>query len=101
LPAYVGQYDVVLTDLGTGLLVPAIGGKIVASSPHPLYWIDDHDKRRRAVSRFFRGSTRLDGRRRIALTRCVTGDFTRLGDLVYEGEGMQLIALHPPEPTDE
>lgn len=116
LSEYVGQYDVVLTDLSTGLLVSTFGGKVVAS-PHPLYWIDDHDKRRRAVSRFFRGSTRLGARlriierygakfvlldsRRIALTRCVTGDFTRLGDLVYEGDGMQLIALHPPEPADD
>ena len=116
LSEYVGQYDVVLTDLTTAWLVPTFGGKIVAS-PHPLYWIDDHEKRRRAVSRFFRGATSLRTRRRIIarydakfvlldsrrveLPQRVSDDFFHLGDLVYEGDGMQLIALHPPESGDD
>jgi hypothetical protein len=116
LSEYVGQYDVVLTDLNTGWLVPTFGGKIVAS-PHPLYWIEDHDKRRRAVSKFFRAATPLRARRRIAkkydakfilldtrrveLTQHARDDFFRLGSLVYEGGGMQLIAIHPQEPSGE
>jgi hypothetical protein len=92
------------------------GGKIVAS-PHPLYWIEDHDKRRRAVSKFFRAATPLRARRRIAkkydakfilldtrrveLTQHARDDFFRLGSLVYEGGGMQLIAIHPQEPSGE
>ena len=116
LSEYVGQYDVVLTDLGTAWLVPTFGGKIVAS-PHPLYWIDDHEKRRRAVSRFFRAGTPLRARRRIIarydakfvlldsrrveLTRSATEDLFQLGTLVYEGDGMQLIALHPLESLDD
>jgi hypothetical protein len=98
LSEYVGQYDVVLTDLNTGWLVPAFGGKILAS-PHPLYWIDDHEKRWRAVSRFFRAATPLRARRRIAkrygatfvlldtrrveLTQHARDDLFRLGHLVY------------------
>jgi hypothetical protein len=116
LSEYVGQYDVVLTDLATGWLVPTFGGKIVAS-PHPLYWIDDHEKRRRAVSKFFRAATRLRARRRIIarygakfvlldprrveLPQRVRDDLLYLGRLVYEGGGMKLIALHPPEPGDD
>jgi hypothetical protein len=116
LSEYVGQYDVVLTDLGTAFPVPTFGGKIVASS-HPLYWIDDHGQRRRAVSRFFQGATPLRVRRRIIarydakfvlldsrrvkLTQSATDDLFHLGTLVYEGKGMQLLALHPPEPAHD
>jgi hypothetical protein len=116
LSEYVGQYDVVLTDLATGWLVPTFGGKIVAS-PHPLYWVDDHEKRRRAVSKFFREATPLRARRRIIarydakfvlldprrveLTQRVRDDLLYLGRLLYEGGGMELIALHPPEPGDD
>jgi hypothetical protein len=116
LSEYVGQYDVVLTDLSTAVLVSTFGGKIVASQ-HPLYWIDDHEERRRAVSRFFSGATPLRARRRIIarygakfvlldsrrveLTQRASDDLSRLGDLVYDGKGMQLIALHPLEPGDD
>jgi hypothetical protein len=116
LSEYVGQYDVVLTDLSTAWLVPAFGGKIVASR-HPLYWIDDHEERRRAVSRFFGEATPLQARRRIIarygakfvlldsrrveLTQRARDDLSHLGSLVYEGKGMQLIALHPPEHADD
>jgi hypothetical protein len=112
LSDYVGQYDVVLTDRATAWLVPAFGGKIVAS-PHPLYFVDDHEERRRAVSEFFRAATPLQARRRIIarygakfvlldarfvkLGQRARDDLFRLGSLVYEGEGMQLLALHPPD----
>ena len=63
----VGSDDVVLADLGTSWMVPAYAGKTVASR-RPLYWIADHEMRRRDTRRFFEVATsageRLDILRR-------------------------------------
>ncbi len=69
------------------------------------------------MSRFFRAATPLRARRRIIarygakfvlldsrrveLTQLARDDLFYLGTLVYEGDGMQLIALHPPEPAED
>ena len=48
----VKQYDVILSDLGTSWMIPTFGGKIIASK-HPAHWLDDHQKRRDDINRFF------------------------------------------------
>ena len=60
----VGADDVVLAELETGVMIPWVAGKIVAS-PHPLYWVPDHGERRRDVARFFATDATVDERRAI------------------------------------
>jgi alpha-1,6-mannosyltransferase len=47
-----GQYDVILSDLETSQLVPAYGGKVVATG-HLVPFVRDLDARQRDVGRFF------------------------------------------------
>jgi hypothetical protein len=66
----VGEDDVVLSDLDTSFILPAVTGKIVASL-HPLYWVPDHDARRHELDVFFRPGTSNDERRAILSRRDV------------------------------
>jgi hypothetical protein len=52
LADHVAQYEVVLADIHTSLVVPALGGKVVASSP-AVEFVQDYDRRREAVRLFF------------------------------------------------
>jgi hypothetical protein len=63
--APVAERDVVLADMTTSWMVPALAGRVVASS-HPLYWVPDHAARRAAVAAFFDPATSDGARRRIA-----------------------------------
>ncbi|MBW2525916.1 MAG: hypothetical protein JRI23_17165 [Deltaproteobacteria bacterium] len=56
LRRWTGQYDVVLSDLKTSWLIPAFGGKIVASY-HPMHFVADYDDRRADLERFLREGT--------------------------------------------
>lgn len=56
--------DVVLGDLETIAPVPGHGGRVVAWRA-PLYWIADHDERRRDVATFLADGTSTEERRRI------------------------------------
>ncbi|MBM4084227.1 MAG: hypothetical protein FJ272_05505 [Planctomycetes bacterium] len=56
LSAHVGQYQVVLTDRQSAVLVPTFGGKIVAGD-RPTPFVADHAQRCRDVERFFGVST--------------------------------------------
>jgi hypothetical protein len=66
LSKFVPQYDVVISDFATELLIPTFSGKIVASS-HPLAFVLDHDQRRKDVKDFF--STKSDHETRLAIVR--------------------------------
>ncbi|RXK59827.1 hypothetical protein ESA94_12285 [Lacibacter luteus] len=44
--------SIVLTDLQTGLFIPALGGKVVAAV-YPVYWVNDADQRKEQVTLFF------------------------------------------------
>jgi alpha-1,6-mannosyltransferase len=65
---YVGPDDVVLAHWHTSLIAPAFAGKVVGS-PHPLYWIPDHEARRKDQDRFFAPTTPAAERREI-MARC-------------------------------
>ncbi len=43
---------VVLTDLSTGLFIPAMGGRVVAAGS-PVYWVPDAVERKKQVQHFF------------------------------------------------
>ena len=64
LLAPVGDRDVVVADPKTSWMVPALAGRVVASS-HPLYWVPDHEARRAALETFFTAGTSEDRRRAI------------------------------------
>jgi hypothetical protein len=51
LREHVGEDDVVLAGLRVGWAVPAYAGKVVAAWA-PVYWIDDHGRRRFKVRQF-------------------------------------------------
>jgi hypothetical protein len=52
LPGYVGQYEVVLSDMVNNTMVPTFGGKVVAVS-HILPYVPDIQERIDNVNRFF------------------------------------------------
>jgi len=109
----VGEDDVVLSDLDTSFLLPAVTGKIVASS-HPLYFVADHDDRRHELDVFFRAGTSDDERRAILRRRHVRFiliDTTRienddvqkqvraLGEVEKEDHRYVLVRLVTDEPS--
>jgi hypothetical protein len=66
LSRFVPQYDVVISDFATKLIIPTFGGKLVASN-HPLAFVPDHDQRRKDVNDFF--SPKSDYNTRLAILR--------------------------------
>ncbi|MBI5877819.1 MAG: hypothetical protein HZB53_09225 [Chloroflexi bacterium] len=48
----IGQYDVVLTDVSTGVQIPAFSGKVIVTD-QPLAFVPDLDERDADVARFF------------------------------------------------
>ena len=52
LAEYTGQYDVILTDLPTSMIVPTFGGKVVAYD-RPLAFVTDSAQRKTDVLRFY------------------------------------------------
>jgi hypothetical protein len=52
LGRYVGQYDVILSDLETSWMIPTFGGKLIATT-FLTHWIDDHEVRKNDLQRFF------------------------------------------------
>jgi alpha-1,6-mannosyltransferase len=52
----VGADDVVLSDLDTSWMIPALTGKVVASI-HPLYWVPDAKQREQDLLSFFLPAT--------------------------------------------
>ena len=84
----VREDDVVIADLKTGRMLPSTTGKIVAS-PHPVWWVPDHEERRQDVRRFFDTAVDNDVRREILErwhARFIFVDMTSKGsrDLVDE-----------------
>lgn len=66
-PVLEKKSPVVLTDLPTGLFIPAMGGKVVAAGS-PVYWVSDADKRRQQVNLFFSAETTDKERRNLIIT---------------------------------
>jgi hypothetical protein len=56
LSQYTGQYDVILTQLPSSMVVPTFGGKVVAYD-RPLAFVPDAMQRRQDVLRFFNPQT--------------------------------------------
>jgi hypothetical protein len=109
LSRFVPQYDVVISDFATKLIIPTFGGKLVASN-HPLAFVPDHDQRRKDVKDFF--SAKSDYNTRIAIIRkygCrhilvsrknpasqeIIRSFLPLGSVVYENKQFVLMTLSP------
>jgi len=61
------QYDVILSDIETSCVVPALGGKVVAYSRY-AYWREDQTTRRRDVKRFFSNTASESDRLKILRT---------------------------------
>jgi hypothetical protein len=64
LPQFTRQYDVVLSDIESSWIVPAFGGKVVATAL-PLAFVPDQDVRRADLNRFFNGETLHEEREQI------------------------------------
>ncbi len=64
LADYVGQYDVVLSDIESNWHIPSFGGKVVAVK-HPIAFISDHDQRRDDVNLFFDSDTNTEIRLKV------------------------------------
>lgn len=56
LGKYIGQYQVVMTDLATSWIVPTYGGKVIASM-HPVYFVPNYIEREQDLERFFDSAT--------------------------------------------
>ena len=106
LGRYVGQYDVVLSDLGTSGMIPAFAGKVIASS-YPVYWIDDNERRKQDLICFFsRGSSlqqkssilRRYGVDYLWIDKNLVQDphkYRSMGHTVYENNRYLLIRMRP------
>ena len=104
LSDYTQQYDVVLADEGSSWMVPAFGGKVIASI-HPVYWIDDHEKRRQDMKLFFHH--RINFKIKTGIINKYHADFILVnkkrivnfrlyddfGDLTYENNTFRLIKI--------
>lgn len=65
------QYDVILSDLTTSNIIPALGGKVVAYERY-AYWVADHAERRRDVRLFLSDTASRADRLEILKNRHVT-----------------------------
>ena len=109
LSKFIPQYDVVLSDFTTKLIIPTFGGKLVASD-RPLAFVPDLLQRRRDVKDFF--SLKSHFEKRLAVVRrygCrhilfskekpgfqkIVRAFLRLGSIVYEDKEFILLSLAP------
>jgi len=109
LEAYVGHYDVVMTDLDSCWHVSTFSGKVVAF-PMPIPFVPDHAERMRAVERFFEPG--LPAAERAALLEryragyvllskgslgetwpLLAGELRPFGTVVYADERYELIRL--------
>ncbi len=101
----VGQYDVILSDLGTSWMIPTFGGKIIASK-HPAHWIDDHSTRKKDIERFFskdvKNITKIDiiGKYHVdyvLINRNIIEEeheYYKYGNIVSENKNLILIKIH-------
>ena len=108
---YIGQYDVVLSDLETSWKMPAYGGKIIASK-HPISFIDDHAVRRNDLKTFFSNEATYEKRNSIVQKYKVdyilldkdnsnnVEQFYSFGHLVYENLNFLLIKTQSENDRD-
>ncbi len=101
----IDQDAVVLADPEQSWMMPTFGGKVIASS-HPLYWIEDHTRRREDLERFFSEDAELSERRDIIQRYTVDYIFVDrqkvlhpevyadFGQTVYASDDYTLVALH-------
>jgi len=109
LSKLIPQYDVVISDFATKLIIPTFGGKLVASD-RPVAFVPDHDQRRKDVKDFF--SPTSDFNRRYAIVQkygCrhifvskgnsasqeIIRSFVPLGSIAYEDGEFVLLSLAP------
>jgi hypothetical protein len=107
LSRFIPQYDVVLSNFNTKLIIPTFGGKIVASD-RPLAFVPDLQQRRQDVNDFF--SSKSDNDARLAIARkygCrhillskgngnspeIIRSFLPLGSVAYEDKEFLLLSL--------
>ena len=109
LASLTGQYDVVLSDMQTSLVVPTFGGKVVAV-PHPLAFIPDYGVRKKDVKYFFTDVALHDARleiikrygvdfvllakARVPGWQAVTDAFQPSGRVLFSDDEFVLIDLH-------
>ena len=108
LGGYVKQYDVILSDIKTSWMIPAFGGKVIASM-HPAHWIDDHIVRRNDVNKFF--SKKIKSSEKTSIIDRYQVDYLfinineieeartyyNFGNLVYENKDFILIKTNSKE----
>jgi hypothetical protein len=110
LAQYTDQYDVILTDLPTSMVVPTFGGKVVAFD-RPMPFVTDAPQRRADVLQFYDPQTSIEERQSILekykvkyillekkpeadweATRQIIAPF---GDLIYRGKRFLLYKVNP------
>lgn len=106
LSKYVGQYDVVMAELGPSGMVPPFSGKVIAAA-HPVYFLPDYAVRRQELERFFEPATPARERRAILdkyhagfllltkdyLAENPLAQFAPFGHIVYENGGLTLMQV--------
>ena len=101
------QYDVVLSDFATKLIIPTFGGKLVASD-RPLAFVPDLQQRRQDVNDFFSPTSDYDRRFAIlqkygcrhiliskenTVSQEIVRSFLPKGSIVYEDNQFVLLSL--------
>ena len=114
LSKLIPQYDTVLSDFATTLIIPTFGGKLVASR-FALAFVPDHDQRRKDVNDFFSPTSDYDRRfvilqkygcRHILISKEnpvsqeIVHSFLPKGSIVYKDNQFVLLslALHATRP---
>ncbi|MFW5700159.1 MAG: hypothetical protein ACOCWM_00580 [Cyclobacteriaceae bacterium] len=106
LPDYIGEDDLVISDLYTSWFIPTYAGKVIASK-HPVYWIDDAKDRRDDLDVFFSEQGTLKQRRIILnkynpdymvinLNRTpekLVNDFIIFGSIIYQSKDLIIVEL--------
>jgi hypothetical protein len=114
LSDFTRQYDVVLSDMNTSWIVPAFGGKVVATL-NPLAFVPDYETRSKDVELFFSDaashSDRLEivkryevdflllNKDQVTTWQTIMHSFQPLGSVVFSDDKFVLIQLHSPNNT--
>ena len=107
LAKFIPQYDVVLSDSASKLIIPAFGGKLVASD-RPLAFVSDLQQRKQDVHDFFYPKSDFDKRlaivrkyrcRHILISKAmpgsseVIGSLLPFGSIAYENKSFLLLSI--------
>ena len=107
LSQFTKQYDIILSDINTSLIVPVFGGKVVATG-FPLPWVMDLQERRNSIEIFFSDSCNEKERiyiinryhanfilinKKAITSPIMINDLNNLGKQIYSDQNFILIKL--------